>query len=231
MQYPNDDTSQPPRLIGSASRSLQKHEKNYSAHLIETSGIIFGVEFFEKYLRTPFVIHTDHKPLTTVSKIHKRTLERFREILAHYDFTLQYTEGKDMPADYLSRHTKVESETEKVQISSVELGKEFSDWAGVQQGKEKVRENAKVESACEESACVTCKNCKTSETLEGTESARVESAWEDCKKCRQEEKFEVIENAGVDCKDKESVWVSDQNSKPDLAESCEENLVTQSINQ
>ena len=226
VQYPNDDTSQPPRPIGFASRSLQKHEKNYSAHLIETSGIIFGVEFFEKYLRTPFVIHTDHKPLTTVSKIHKRTLERFREILAHYDFTLQYTEGKDMPADYLSRHTKVESETEKVQISSVELGKEFSDWAGVQQGKEKVRENAKVESACEESACVTCKNCKTSETLEGTESARVESAWEDCKKCRQEEKFEVIENAGVDCKDKESAWVTDQNSKPDLAESCEKSLVT-----
>ena len=47
----------------------------------------------------------------------------------------------------------------------------------------------------------------------------------------EEEKFEIIENAGVDCKDKESAWVADQNSKPDLAESCEENLVTQSINQ
>ena len=114
VQYPNEDTSQPPRSIGFASRSLQKHEKNYSTHLIETSGIIFAVEFVEKYLRTPFVILTDHKLLTTTSKIHKRTLERFREILAHYDFTLQYTEGRDMPADYLSRHTKAESETEHV---------------------------------------------------------------------------------------------------------------------
>ena len=87
------------------------HEKNYSAHLIETCGIIFAIEFFEKYLCTKFVCHTDHKPLTTVKegKVHRRTLERFREILANYDFTLEYTQGEDMPSDFISRHVAVET--------------------------------------------------------------------------------------------------------------------------
>ena len=54
--------------------------------------------------------HTDHKPITTVvreGKVHKRTLERFREILADYDFTLEYTPGEKMPSDFMSRHVKV----------------------------------------------------------------------------------------------------------------------------
>jgi hypothetical protein len=87
------------------------HEKNYSAHLIETAGIIFSIEFFEKYLRTKFICHTDHKPITTVKegKVHKRTLERFREILAKYDFELEYTPGDEMPSDFMSRHAKVDS--------------------------------------------------------------------------------------------------------------------------
>ena len=114
VQFPNNDTTKPPMPIGFCSRSLQKHEKNYSAHLVETLGIIFAIEFFEKYLRTKFVCHTDHRPLTTVSKVHRRTLERFREILANYDFTLEYTKGEDMPSDFLSRHVKVESVEVKV---------------------------------------------------------------------------------------------------------------------
>ena len=58
--------------------------------------------------------HTDHGFLTTVSKVHRRTLERFREILANCDFTLEYTKGEDMPSDFLSRHVKVESVEVKV---------------------------------------------------------------------------------------------------------------------
>ena len=109
VQYPNNDVNAKCRPIGFCSRGLQKHEKNYSAHLIETAGIIFAIEFFEKYLRTKFVCHTDHKPITTVreGKVHKRTLERFREILADYDFTLEYTPGEKMPSDFMSRHVKV----------------------------------------------------------------------------------------------------------------------------
>ena len=106
VQYPNNDLTKPVKHIGFCSRGLAPHEKNYSAHLIETASIIFAVEFFEKYLRCPFVVHTDHKPITTVreGKVHKRTLERFREILANYDFKLEYTRGEDMPSDFMSRH-------------------------------------------------------------------------------------------------------------------------------
>jgi hypothetical protein len=110
VQFPDNDTTQKPKPIGFCSRSLQAHEKNYSAHLIETAGIIFSIEFFEKYLRTKFICHTDHKPITTIKegKVHKRTLERFREILANYDFSLEYTPGDSMPSDFMSRHVKVE---------------------------------------------------------------------------------------------------------------------------
>ena len=85
-------------------------KKNYFAHLIETAGIIFSIEFFEKYLRTKFVVHTDHKPITTVKegKTHKRTLERFKEILSSYDFDLVYTPGDKIPSDFMSRHIKSE---------------------------------------------------------------------------------------------------------------------------
>ena len=109
VQYPDNDVTQKMRPIGFCSRGLQKHEKNYSAHLIESAGIIFAIEFFEKYLRTKFTCHTDHKPLTTIKegKVHKRTLERFREILADYDFTLEYEPGEKIPADFMSRHVKV----------------------------------------------------------------------------------------------------------------------------
>ena len=41
--------------------------------------------------------------------MHRRTLERFREILANYDFKLEYTPGSEMPSDYMSRHIKVDS--------------------------------------------------------------------------------------------------------------------------
>ena len=63
VHYPNNDTTAKLRPIGFCSRGLQKHEKNYSASLIETAEIIFAIEYFEKYLRTRFVVHTDHKPI------------------------------------------------------------------------------------------------------------------------------------------------------------------------
>ena len=111
VQYPNNDVAATMRPIGFCSRGLKKHEKSYSASLIETAGIIFSIEFFEKYLRTPFVVHTDHKPICTVKegKTHRRTLERFREILANYDFKLEFTPGSLMPSDFMSRHAQAGS--------------------------------------------------------------------------------------------------------------------------
>jgi len=112
VQYPKNDTTAKCRPIGFCSRSLKSHERNYSAHLVETLGIIFGIEYFDKYLKgLKFIVHTDHKPLCTIKegKVHKRTLERFKVILAEYDFSLVYTPGISMPSDYLSRHVKVDS--------------------------------------------------------------------------------------------------------------------------
>ena len=144
VQYPNNDTTATMRPIGFCSRGLKKHEKSYSASLIETAGIIFSIEFFEKYLRTPFIVHTDHKPICTVreGKTHRRTLERFREILANYDFKLEFTPGSLMPSDFMSRHVKADS------INCAELNAlltEKNDGA-------EFNETEKVTSAC--SACV-----------------------------------------------------------------------------
>ena len=151
MQYPNNDTSQKPRPIGFCSRGLQAHEKNYSAHLIETAGIIFAIEFFEKYLRTPFICYTDHKPITTVKegKVHKRTLERFKEILANYDFTLEYLPGEKMPSDFMSRHVRVDA----IKINCKEI-KELLEKSELE-AKISQKEKSKSQTA-ENIACTVC---------------------------------------------------------------------------
>ena len=108
IQFEGDDVSKPPRCLGFASRTLLKHERNYSAFLVENAAAVFGIEHFSKYLEgRPFVLYTDHKPMVAgagLSNTHKRTLERLREMLAQYDFEMQYFPGKDHPSDFLSRY-------------------------------------------------------------------------------------------------------------------------------
>ena len=128
VQYPKNDITAKCRPIGFCSRSLKSHERNYSAHLVETLGIIFGIEYFNKYLRgLKFTVHTDHKPLCTVKegKVHTRTLERFKVILAEYDFSLVYTPGSSHPADYISRNVQVDSVHAKQIWQSKELTREL----------------------------------------------------------------------------------------------------------
>ena len=139
VQYPNNDTTAKCRPIGFCSRSLKSHERNYSAHLVETLGIIFGIEYFDKYLKgLKFIVHTDHKPLCTIKegKVHKRTLERFKVILAEYDFSLVYTPGISMPVDYLSRHVKVDG----VRAESIECKKLKQELEQVQGQNEPTKE-------------------------------------------------------------------------------------------
>ena len=47
--------------------------------------------------------------ITSGLKVHHHTLESFREILANYDFILEYKKGEKIPSDFLSRYVKVES--------------------------------------------------------------------------------------------------------------------------
>ena len=92
--------------ISYASRSLQKHECNYSAFLIELTGCVFGIEHFSNYLKgRRFQLLTDHKPLVDkLSAVHSKTLNRLQFIMMDYDFEIKYLKGEIIPADYLSRN-------------------------------------------------------------------------------------------------------------------------------
>ena len=49
-------------LYGSCQ--LVKHEKNYSSYLLEMAAAVWGMEFYDEYLRGKhFFLYTDHKPL------------------------------------------------------------------------------------------------------------------------------------------------------------------------
>jgi hypothetical protein len=93
------------RLIGYASRQLRKNELNYSAFLLEMQAMVYGMEFFDHYLRpAPFTVYSDHKPLGTLNKTHKRTLDRLNELVSRYSFTIKHVDGhENLVADYLSR--------------------------------------------------------------------------------------------------------------------------------
>ena len=92
-------------VISYASRQLSKHEKNYSAFLIELTGCAWGIEHFSSYLRgRKFTLFTDHRPLEKLSTVHKKTLNRLEQAMTEYDFIIQYSKGADMPSDYLSRN-------------------------------------------------------------------------------------------------------------------------------
>lgn len=99
------------RVIAYASRSLRKHEKNYSAFLLELTAAVYGIEEFENYLRgRRFVLCTDHKPMEKLSTVHKRTLNRLQQMMLEFDFELRYKKGSENAvADFLSRNAVVEA--------------------------------------------------------------------------------------------------------------------------
>jgi len=93
------------RVISYGSRQLVKHEKNYSPYLLEMAAAVWGMEFYDEYLRgRRFVVLTDHKPLEKLSHLHTKTLNRLQLAMMEYDFLMQYKKGVDMPADFLSRN-------------------------------------------------------------------------------------------------------------------------------
>jgi hypothetical protein len=91
-------------VISYGSRQLVKHEKNYSPYLLEMQAAIWGMDFYNTYLRGKhFVLYTDHKPLEKLGLLHKKTLNRLQIAMNEFDFEIQYKKGVQMPADYLSR--------------------------------------------------------------------------------------------------------------------------------
>ena len=104
VQFENNDETNPPKCLGWASRTLQKHEKNYSAFLAENLAAVFGIESFSKYLTArKFILHSDHKPMLNLNGTQKRTLERLKDILATYHFEIRHIAGHLQPSDFFSR--------------------------------------------------------------------------------------------------------------------------------
>ena len=94
------------RPIAFASRRLQGHEKNYSAFLIELAAAVYAVDHFSVYLRSRhFVLHSDHKPMSKLSTVHTKTLNRLQQMMMEYTFIIRWVKAQDnMVADFLSRN-------------------------------------------------------------------------------------------------------------------------------
>ena len=95
------------RVIAYASRGLKDHEKNYSPYLLELAAASWAIDHFHVYLygSKQFILRTDHKPLETLSKIHKKTLNRLQLQMLEYNFRIEYRAGKDNAGpDALSRN-------------------------------------------------------------------------------------------------------------------------------
>ena len=107
-QFPNG-REQP---IAFASRSLSPSECNYAQIEKEALSLIFGVPKFHQYLYgKPFVLVTDHKPLTTllgpktgIPTLAASRMQRWALILSAYSYTIEYRATDDHGnADALSR--------------------------------------------------------------------------------------------------------------------------------
>lgn len=92
------------------SRTLNNHEKNYSATDKEFLAILWSVNYLRPYLYgRKFTIFTDHQPIKflhskykgkDMSPRHQRWLLK----LGEYDFNIEYLKGKEnQVADFLSR--------------------------------------------------------------------------------------------------------------------------------
>jgi hypothetical protein len=110
--------------IGFASRRLLDHERNYPAFLAELAAACYGMDFFHHHLvGRRFTLHSDHKPLTKLSKTHTRTLARLSETLRELNPEFEYIEGRDnVVADFLSRYAEPsETASQACEITTVTM--------------------------------------------------------------------------------------------------------------
>jgi len=108
VQYHEDH----PRLIQCGSRSLTDTEKRYAPVELEGLGINWAIDKCRHYLLglSSFNVITDHNPLVGIFKkdigdIDNRRLQRYRENLQQYSFTVEWVPGKvNLIADAFSRN-------------------------------------------------------------------------------------------------------------------------------
>ena len=133
------------QLLACASRTLLKHEKNYSTTEKECLAIVFGLKKFRPYLfGRKFVVVTDHCGLCFLmgAKDLENRLARWSLKIMDYNFDIVYNKGaKHQDADFLSRNPfkqerLQEENSEKgpdlivspIRIEIEEEPIDFSDW-------------------------------------------------------------------------------------------------------
>ena len=100
------------RPISFASRFLTDSERKYAINELELLGALWRLEHFRYYVYGKRVkLLTDHQalqPLLKKNRAHKQysaRLTRWLDRLSHFDVTIQYTAGKNIPlTDYRRRH-------------------------------------------------------------------------------------------------------------------------------
>jgi len=95
------------RVISYASRALSKAERNYCITELELLAVVFFMQYFRQYLLgRKFVVRTDHQALIWLFSLKEPNgkIARWLEILASYDFIIEYRSGsKQSHCDGLSR--------------------------------------------------------------------------------------------------------------------------------
>ena len=115
------------QLIQCGSRSLTDAESRYAPVELECLGILWATEKCRHYLlgNPHYTVITDHNPLLGVFKrdipnVDNKRLQRFRERLQPYNFTLEWTEGKKhLIADAFSRKPTEKPEPHQHKLASV----------------------------------------------------------------------------------------------------------------
>jgi hypothetical protein len=93
-------------VVAYVSRGLKDHEKNYTAFLLEKTAACWEIDYFDMYLTPPkqFTLCTNHRPLETMSTVHKKTLNDLQLLMLKFNFVIEYKEGwRNTVADELSR--------------------------------------------------------------------------------------------------------------------------------
>ena len=93
--------------VAYASKKLSSAECKYSTLERECLSIVWGMTKFRLYLAgKPFILQTDHKPLSYLNqaKFQNDRIMRWALALQGYDYKVESIPGKDnVVADYLSR--------------------------------------------------------------------------------------------------------------------------------
>jgi hypothetical protein len=110
MSQEDDPHAKRPRWkpVAFFSRKMTPAEKNYDTGDGEMLAIVHAFKEWRHYLESPaesVIVLTDHaalQPFMTTKILNRRQM-RWAELLAAYDFQIQWRRGKDNPADGLSR--------------------------------------------------------------------------------------------------------------------------------